>query len=89
LIQAPKTAGPKLAFRNSLGFIMTGMPIAALNALLALRRALSGAADNPPTAPPAVAARPRPGDGWIQRNDAQNYLLLGDPAVRIRADVLT
>jgi hypothetical protein len=25
---------------------------------------------------------------WLQRNDAQNYVLLGDPAARIRNDLL-
>lgn len=26
---------------------------------------------------------------WIERNDAQNYVMLGDPAVRVRVDELT
>ena len=42
-----------------------------------------------PTAPPHM----RPSDRdlvtyWLQRNDAQNYVLLGDPAARIRNDLL-
>jgi hypothetical protein len=45
------------------------------------------------TSPSAPAAMRIPDsdlvDRWRQRNDAQNYLLLGDPAVRIRKDAFT
>ncbi len=93
-IQAPNTPGPQIGpFRNSLGLILTGCPVghtltqqfgakfAALSA--ALLSLIS------PTAPPQM----RPSDRdlvtyWLQRNDAQNYVLLGDPAARIRNDLL-
>jgi hypothetical protein len=94
-IQAPKTASPQIKpFRDSLEFILSGNPVghaltqqfgarfASLSAMLL--SALS------PTAPPAM----RPSDRdlvtyWLERNDAQNYVMLGDPAARIRKDVLT
>lgn len=94
-IQAPKTAGPQiLAFRNSLGFIMQGAPLGfAMCGQFASRYAsLSAMLANAtsPTTPPAMRLSDRDlVTAWIQRNDAQNYVLLGDPAVQIRADLLT
>jgi hypothetical protein len=93
-IQAPKTAGPQiLAFRNSLGFIMSGAPVGFVvsgqfsSRYAALSAALLSATS--PTAPPAMRLPDRElVTAWIQRNDAQNYVLLGDPAVQIRADIL-
>jgi hypothetical protein len=42
---------------------------------------------------PTVPEGARPSDRdlvtqWLERNDAQNYVLLGDPAARIRKDDL-
>lgn len=91
-IQAPKVSGPQIGpFRNSLGFIMDGKPIGyALGGnfgarYASLSTALATAVS--PTAPSTARLTDRDLVGlWLERNDAQNYLLLGDPAVRIRKD---
>lgn len=78
-------------FRNLIGRILGGEPVgnstkdfsdkyAALSAELL-----------------SIVDETRPGDPlndkdlawtWIERNDAQNYVVLGDPAVRVRVDLL-
>ncbi len=94
-IQAPKVADPQIAtFRNSIGFILDGAPVGhamcgQFGAKFAELSALLLSATSP-TAPVAM----RLGDRdlvtrWLERNDAQNFVLLGDPAVRIRKDDLT
>ena len=93
-IQAPKVAEPQiLPFRNSLGFIMNGSPVGyAVSSQFGARfSTLSALLLNAtsPTAPPATRLSDRDlVTAWIQRNDSQNYVLLGDPAARIRKDAL-
>ena len=94
-MQLPRTAGSQIrAYRNSLGFIMTGMPIGyVLNSYFSSRFAALSATLASATSPTAHAdTLLRDRDlvaAWIQRNEAQNYVLLGDPAAQIRSDVLT
>jgi hypothetical protein len=93
-IRPPKTSNAQIGtFRNSIGYALTGAPIgyAMCGQFGARFAALSTALANwtSPTAPPGM----RLGDRelvtyWLERNDAQNYVLLGDPAVRIRTDLL-
>jgi hypothetical protein len=91
-IQAPKTTGAQITpFRSSLGSIMQGDPVGHAvkdqfgGQFAALSTALLSA-----LAPGA----PRMDDRelvtyWLERNDAQNYVTLGDPAVRLRLDKLS
>jgi len=93
-IQPVKSLGPHIGpFRNGLGAILTGSPVgqvvsqqfgqrfSALSTLLL--NALS------PTAPSSSKLDDRTlVVTWLERNDAQNYVLLGDPAVRLRVKEL-
>jgi hypothetical protein len=86
----PPGIGPQLVpFRNCIGRILSGQPVghstrdfsekyAVLSGhlLQMLDRTQGGA-------PPADAEL---ATSWIERNDAQNYILLGDPAVRLAVD---
>jgi len=84
------TGGQIMPFRNGLQFMMQGHPIghvirdqfgsrfAALSAEL-----LSMLAPGAPKVVDSVLV-----SRWLERNDAQNYVMLGDPAARIRIDKL-
>jgi hypothetical protein len=93
-IQPPNSTTPQIApFRNSLGGIMTGAPVghAMVSQFGQRYAALSAALLN--AVAPTLPASARPTDQalvtfWIERNDAQNYVMLGDPAARVRIDKL-
>jgi hypothetical protein len=83
---------PQLApFRNCLGRILAGEPVGHATKDISDKYAIYAAElltklDKSNPGPP-------PGDAdlawtWVERNDARNYVLLGDPAVRIRANDL-
>jgi hypothetical protein len=90
-IEPPGVGTQLQPFRNLIGRILSGEPVgnstkdfsdkyAALSAEL-----LSQLDETQP------GAKPSDSDlawTWIERNDAQNYVMLGDPAVRVRVDQL-
>ena len=90
-IQAPKMTGSQIApFRNSLGSIMQGDPVGH-----AVRDQFGGqfAALSTALLSALAPGAPKMDDRdlvtyWLERNDAQNYVTLGDPAVRLRLDKL-
>jgi hypothetical protein len=93
-IKPPKATGAQIMpFRNSLGLMLSGMRVGlALMTQFGQRFAALSVqllSSVSPTAPDAMkldevelVLR------WLERNDAQNYVLLGDPAARIRTEVL-
>jgi len=90
-IQAPKMTGAQITpFRSSLGSIMIGDPVGHAvkdqfgGQFAALSTALLSAIS---------PGAPKMNDRdlvtyWLERNDAQNYVTLGDPAVRLKVDKL-
>src|SRR5262249_14749701 len=88
----PPDVGPQLVpFRSLIDRILRGVPVghstknfsqkfATLSAVLADKM---NRAQNDPRASDTDVARL-----WLERNDARNYIVLGDPAVRLRPDVL-
>ena len=81
-----------LPFRNLLGRVLRGDPVGLATkdfsdryAAATMRLLNLQGGTNP-------GARPRDAEVaalWVERNDAQNYVLLGDPAVRLRVDAMT
>jgi hypothetical protein len=94
-MQASKVAAPQIGpFRNSLFSILTGTPVGhamsqRFGSRFAELSALLLSAISPTAAPTEVLGDRELVNAWIERNDAQNYVLLADPAVSIRHDKLT
>src|SRR5262249_40936940 len=89
----PPGIGPQVRpFWNLMGRILGGEPVGHATMDFSQRYATASTDllnKLAPTQPGALAAT----DAslvlsWIDRNDAQNYGVLGDPAVRLRADDL-
>lgn len=89
----PTGAGAQIfPFREFLKRVLSGQPVGHAMVNFAKRYAVLSAAlasllddvggETKPS-PQEIAAM------WAERNDAQNYVVLGDPAVRIRTDLLT
>jgi len=83
----PELSSQLTPFRNFFGRVMLGQPVGHAMTDFNLRYAVLAAdllKDLDET-----QAGPKPGDAelvwkWIQRTDAQNFIVLGDPAARIR-----
>jgi hypothetical protein len=87
----PGALTPQEAFRRALDRILRGKPVAhamrdqydrGLNLSSSLLETIAYKHRNHPVAPAELVRM------WTERNDARAYLLIGDPAARLRVDVL-
>jgi hypothetical protein len=91
-IQPPGVGPQLLPFRNLIGRVLAGEPVGHATQDFSQRYATASAELANQLDPAQPGAR-RPADEdlawtWVERNDAQNYVVLGDPAVRLRVDDL-
>jgi hypothetical protein len=90
--QPVTNVGPQLApYRNCLGRILKGEPVGHATKDISEKYAILAA--DLLTRLDKGSTQPLPADAalawtWVERNDARNYILLGDPAARLRADKL-
>jgi hypothetical protein len=88
----PRDVGPQLQpFRNLVWRVLAGEPVGHSTMDFSQRYA-TYSTELPSQLDPSLPEARRPTDGelawaWVERNDAQNYLVLGDPAVRLREDL--
>jgi hypothetical protein len=94
-IEGPASGPSQIkTFRDNIGLILQGKPVGyAVSGEFGARFATLSTALASAVSPSAPAASHLSDldlvTCWLERNDAQNYVLLGDPAVRIRQDLLT
>ena len=85
----PQGVGPQLVpFRNFLGRMMNGEPIG--HAMKDISEKYAILSTNLLDLLDVNSPGPKPSDkdlawAWVERNNSQNYVLLGDPAARIRS----
>ncbi len=78
-------------FRDFLARVMAGEPVGHATKNFSERYAVLSTALLSQLDETSPDAKPSPQEiaaTWVERNDAQNYVVLGDPAVRIRDDLL-
>ncbi len=78
-------------FRDFLNRVLAGEPVGHATKNFSERYAVLSTALLSQLDETSADAKPAPQEiaqTWVERNDAQNYVLLGDPAVRLRPDLL-
>jgi hypothetical protein len=92
-IQPPGVGPQLLPFRNLIFRVLTGMPVGHATMDFSQRYATESVAllnMLSPSQPGALAASAQElASTWVRRNDAQNYVVLGDPGVRLRTNDLS
>ena len=87
-IKPAKVGAQLLPFRNFVGRVLTGEPVGHATLDFSQRYATASVGLSNMLAPhqpgAKVAGDPALVRLWVARNDAQNYVVLGDPAVRLR-----